>query len=75
MSDTKILITWNLVLMLALLGMAFHINTVKKNQGYFAQVPVEEVHTMKVWEDGSFEIVYQDNTSEIGCVTGGLCND
>lgn len=46
-----------------------------KNQGYFAKVPVEKIHTMRVYEDGSFVIEYQDKTSEEGCLPEGLCND
>lgn len=71
----KTLLTLNFLLMgaLVLLGFAYHMQVAK--QGYFAQVPVDKVHTMRVWEDGSFAIEYQDNTSEIGCVPGGLCND
>lgn len=50
-----------------------------EQEGYFSQVPTEDIHTMRVWEDGSFEIVYKDQgkgqTSEIGCLPGGLCED
>lgn len=75
----KILIVFNLGLMIALAIVSFQLYTLKQNQGYFAQVPAEKIHTMRVWEDGSFEIVYQDEglgeTSEIGCLPEGLCND
>lgn len=72
----KTLVIMNIVLMAALVVVTvmFH-NLKQQNQGYFAQVPVEKVHTMRVWEDGSFAIEYTDNTSEVGCVPGGLCND
>lgn len=42
---------------------------------FFSRVPVDELHTMRVWEDGSYEIVYKDDTSETGCLPQGLCND
>lgn len=44
-------------------------------QGFYGGVPVHEVHTMRQWEDGSYEIVYKDGTSETGCAPRGLCND
>lgn len=69
----RVLLTWNIIMMVVLVGLGVYVH--QQRQGYFAQVPVEKVHTMRMWEDGSFEIVYQDNTSEIGCVPGGLCND
>lgn len=51
----------------------------REQEGYFSHIPVEEIHTMRVWEDGSFEITYKDKglgeTSETGCLPGGLCND
>lgn len=47
----------------------------KQATGVFRHVPTEQVHTMRVWEDGSYEIVYQDNTSEVGCLPTGLCQD
>lgn len=75
MSDNKLLIGMNLMLMVALAAVAYQFHSFKQEQGYFAQVPVEKVHTMRVWEDGSFAIEYQDNTSEVGCLPGGLCND
>lgn len=52
---------------------------INQETGYFAEVPAEQIHTMRVYEDGSFEIVYKDQgrgqTSEIGCLPNGLCND
>lgn len=33
------------------------------------------VHTMRVWEDGSYNIEYKDGTSESGCLPTGLCQD
>lgn len=41
----------------------------------FAGIPTDRVHIMRVWEDGSYEVEYQDGTSEIGCLTTGLCQD
>lgn len=41
----------------------------------FSQVPTDQVHVMRVWEDGSYEIVYKDKTSERGCLPTGLCQD
>lgn len=75
MSDVKLLTLGNTLLMIALALVLWQFHQFKQQQGYFANVPVEEVHTMRVWEDGSFAIEYQDNTSEIGCLPGGLCND
>lgn len=74
MSD-KLLVGMNLLLMVVLAAVAYQFHSLKREQGYFARVPVEKVHTMRVWEDGSFAIEYQDNTSEVGCLPGGLCND
>ena len=75
MSDVNKLLGLNMLLCicLVLLGVAYHIQA--NSGGYFAQVPVDKIHTMKVWEDGSFEIVYINNTSEVGCLPEGLCND
>jgi hypothetical protein len=71
----RLLIGMNILLMVALAAVTVMFVSLKREQGFFARVPVEEVHTMRVWEDGSFAIEYQDNTSEVGCVPGGLCND
>ena len=75
MSDIKKLIAWNFVLAICLIGLAIAYHMQAARAGYFGSVPVNEVHTMRVWEDGSFEIVYQDNTSEVGCLPEGNCND
>ena len=73
----KYLLTFNILLLLVVGGFALHVKTTYS--GYFALVPVEDIHTMRVWEDGSFEIVYKDKglgqTSEVGCLPEGGCND
>lgn len=69
----RFLLTWNTILMVCVILLGYYVFT--QDLGFFARVPVEEVHTMQVWEDGSYEIVYQDNTSEVGCLPEGLCND
>lgn len=51
------------------------VTTPAAGQGYFAEVPTDKIHTMRVWEDGSFEIEYKDYTSEVGCLPEGICND
>lgn len=75
MTQDRLIIILNVVLMAALVLVSFQFYSFKKEQGYFAQVPANEIHTMRVWEDGSFAIEYQDNTSEVGCLPEGLCND
>ena len=44
-------------------------------RGYFSNLDTNNLHTMQVWEDGSYRIVHHDNTSEVGCMPGGLCNE
>ena len=75
MTQDRLIIILNVVLMAVLAIVSFQFYTFNKEQGYFAQVPVNELHTMRVYEDGSFVIEYQDNTSEVGCLPEGLCND
>lgn len=41
----------------------------------FAGIPTDSVHTMRLWEDGSYQIEYTDGTSERGCLSIGLCQD
>ena len=73
----KYLLTLNVILLLGVLALAGLMFTEKRE--FFAGVPAEDVHTMRVWEDGSFEIVYKDKglgqTSEVGCLPEGGCND
>lgn len=44
-------------------------------QHHFRTIPTDKLHTMRVYEDGSYNIEYQDNTSEVGCLPTGLCQD
>lgn len=67
-------ILWLLVLVLTVWGVLLTLR-LSEPVGYFSHVPAEKIHTMTVWEDGSFQIVYHDETSEEGCLPGGLCND
>lgn len=70
----KTLLTINLLLAAGLILLAFAYHTMAQQaQGFFARVPIEEVHTMRVWEDGSYEVVYIDGTSEVGCAPSGTC--
>lgn len=73
------IILCTLIIGMTISSAAATINQCEKGEGYFASVPAEDIHTMKVWEDGSFEIVYKDQgrgqTSETGCLPGGSCND
>ena len=55
-------------LILILLGLSL-------SKGYFSHIPTEQIHTMRVWEDGSYAIEYKDKTKEVGCLPQGLCND
>lgn len=71
----KTLLTVNFLLGLCVILLAFAYHMQNERIGFFAQVPVDQLHTMRVWEDGSYEIEYQDNTSEVGCLPEGLCND
>jgi len=53
-----------------------HVSTeIQERDGFFGGVPVDKLHTMRVWEDGSYNIEYQDGTSERGCLPDGLCDD
>ena len=58
---------------------AYMLGALNCNESYFSQVPDKDIHTMRVYEDGSFEIIYKDKglgqTSEIGCLPEGFCND
>lgn len=73
--DDKLLIILNIVLMTALIFVGVQFYQVTNEQGYFSRVPTDKIHTMQVWEDGAFVIEYQDNTSEVGCLPEGNCND
>ena len=53
-----------------------HVSTeMQERGGFFGGIPVDKLHTMRVWEDGSYNIEYQDGTSERGCLPEGLCQD
>lgn len=41
----------------------------------FRYVPTRNIHTMRVYEDGSTVINYQDGTGVIFCLSNGLCQD
>lgn len=46
-----------------------------KQHSSFENVPDELIHTMRVYEDGSYRIEYKDGTSEVGCMPSGICQD
>lgn len=73
MIKTLSLAVVSLTALLILAGVTLVDSYSKQATGYFRHVPSEDVHTMRVWEDGSFEIVYKNNTSEVGCLPTGLC--
>lgn len=58
-----------------MLGYAWAFQVYANQTAEFNGVPTDKLHTMRVYEDGSYNIEYQDGTSEIGCLNGGLCND
>lgn len=35
----------------------------------------DQIHTARVYEDGSYVFEYRDGTSERGCYPNGLCQD
>lgn len=79
MKDETLLLMWNVGVTLCLILLVLHVKTMQNNQGYFNRVPASDIHTMRVYEDGSFQINYKDKglgqTSEVGCLPGGGCND
>lgn len=69
-------------LLLILLGIVFgyfwsyQANVVNQRQvNEFQQVPTNQLHTMRVYEDGGYSINYKDGTGEVGCLSNSLCED
>ncbi len=60
------------------LGALFYVTRTsvnKNNLGYLAYIQEDKIHTMQVYEDGSFIIEFKDGTHDVGCLPTGLCND
>lgn len=69
----KLLLTLTILTAVSMILLVLVVATTSR--GYFRGLDVSKVHTMRVYEDGSYVVEFQDKTTTTGCVPGGLCNE